>query len=280
MISTLRQQVLRPRFVRGVSQALANPAAWNQAPVQITKLPNGLRVATQETNGSFASTGLFIDAGVRSETAATAGATKVIEKLAFSGTEARNAAKLEMEVELMGAELSVEAGREHTKFLVVGGDVGHSVNILADIAANPGLDQFGANKDEIIRSLASGDAPTRSVIDDRLHQCAFRDCSLGRTAIGPFDGIDSLSSEQLKSYVRSNYTANNMVLAATGPVKHSDVVKFASESLEESRREGVLEVGRNLIFVVLSSSTGMTRWDQQRTSPWASRVCLGKVQMR
>merc|ERR1712137_1526028 len=114
----------------------------------------------------------------------------------------------------MGAELSIEAGREHTKFAVVGGDVRQSVDILADIAANPGIDHFGANKDEIVRSLASGDAPTRAVIDDRLHQCAFRDCSLGRTAIGPFDGIDSLSSEQLKSYVRSNYAANNMVLAA------------------------------------------------------------------
>lgn len=234
MISTLPQRVcerIRPRLTRGVAQALANPAAWNQAPVQITKLPNGLKVATQETAGGVSSTGLFIDAGVRSEDASTVGATRVIEKLAFTGTAKRDRSQLEREVELMGAELSVDAGREQTKFIVAGGDVKQNVNILADVVTSPGLGHYDTERDAIVRSLATGDAPTRAVIADRLHQCAFRDCSLGSTVIGPFDGIEHLSQEQLASYVDSNYTADKMVLVATGPVKHAEVVGLATDAL-------------------------------------------------
>jgi len=96
---------------------------------------------------------------------------------------------------------------------------------------NTPVGNLDKNKEEILRNLAESDQPTRTVIEDRLHLCAYRDCSLGLSATGPFDGIESLSSAHLSNYVNSNYTAENMVLVATGAVNHADLVKMAVASL-------------------------------------------------
>eukprot|EP00434_Breviolum_minutum_P004078 symbB.v1.2.003591.t1/scaffold202.1/size271277/2 len=42
-------RAVRPRLVRPVSQVLAEPMAWNQAPVVVTTLANGVKVASKET---------------------------------------------------------------------------------------------------------------------------------------------------------------------------------------------------------------------------------------
>merc|ERR1712137_238025 len=86
-------------------------------------------------------------------------------------------------------------------------------------------------RDEIIRNLEEKDENARDVIDDRLHQCAFRDCSLGFSRVGPFSGIENLTPGHLQSYIDSNYTADNLVVVATGQVNHADVVEMASKSV-------------------------------------------------
>ena len=50
------------------SLPVLKPASQLQAPeTQVTTLPNGLRVVTQETYGQAATLGLFVDAGSRFE---------------------------------------------------------------------------------------------------------------------------------------------------------------------------------------------------------------------
>merc|ERR1711972_1053440 len=75
------------------------------------------------------------------------------------------------------------------------------------------------------------DTATRSVIEDRLHLCAFRDCSMGFSAVGPFDGIDTLTSAHLQSYLGSNFSADKMVLVGTGAVDHASLVSAAETYL-------------------------------------------------
>ena len=61
--------------------------------LQVTTLPNGLRVATE--NVPFAETacvGVFIDAGSRYETDANNGSAHFLEHMAFKGTKVRHTA--------------------------------------------------------------------------------------------------------------------------------------------------------------------------------------------
>jgi processing peptidase subunit beta len=207
--------------------------AWNQSPVQVTTLKNGVRVATKQNFSEVASVGVFLDAGVRSETAETAGATHLVENLALSGTAKRSKDALEKEVESMGATLNFSSGREHSSYQLscFKSDLKQGVDMLGDLVTNVPVGNLAKNKDAILRNIEEGDQPTRAVIEDRLHLCAYRDCSLGLSAVGPFDGIGNLTTAHLQSYVSSNYTAGNTVLVATGAVDHAAVVSMAEASL-------------------------------------------------
>ena len=52
-------------------------------PLQITTLPNKIRVATESTPGHFSSVGLYIDAGSRYELPSISGASHFLDRMAF-----------------------------------------------------------------------------------------------------------------------------------------------------------------------------------------------------
>lgn len=215
---------------RCYTQTVAEPMTWNQSPAVVTTLPNGIKVATKETFGEVASVGVFLNAGVRDESAETAGAAHMIEQLALTGTAKRPRAKLVSDVESMGATLDLQVGREQTSYSmsVMKGDLKQGVDILADLVTGVPVGNLGKEKAEILRTLAETEVPTRAVMDDRLHTCAFRDYALGFSAVGPFDGIETLTDAHLKAFLDANYTASNMVIAAAGPVAHSELVQLAA----------------------------------------------------
>jgi len=220
---------MRPALRRVSTQTVAEPMTWNQAPAIVTTLPNGVRVASKETFGEVASVGVFLNAGVRDESAETAGAAHMIEQLALTGTSKRPRAKLENEVESIGATFNLNAGREQSSYTMslMKGDLKQGIDILGDIVTNCPLGNLGKEKEAILRRLAEREVPTRDVMDDRLHTCAFRDYALGFSAVGPFEGIENLTEAHLKAFVDANYTASNMVIAAAGPVAHAELVQLA-----------------------------------------------------
>lgn len=55
-------------------------------PIQITTLPNRIRVATEATPGHFSGVGLFVDAGSRYETPSTSGVSHFLDRLAFKAS--------------------------------------------------------------------------------------------------------------------------------------------------------------------------------------------------
>ncbi|CAE8608443.1 unnamed protein product, partial [Polarella glacialis] len=171
---------LRPRLSRGVSQALAEPMSRNQAPVMVTTLSNGVRVASKQSFSEASTVGIYLDAGVRNETRETAGATYLMEQLSLTGTAKRPMEKLESEIESMGGCLDVSYGREHSSFTmnVFNKDLAQGFDILTDMVTAPGFANLDRQKSAILRKLQESEHDTRQVIDDRLHTCAFRDYSL------------------------------------------------------------------------------------------------------
>lgn len=70
-------------LARNTLQARRLHASTPLPPVQITTLPNKIRVATESTPGHFSSLGLYVDAGSRYETASTSGVSHFLDRLAF-----------------------------------------------------------------------------------------------------------------------------------------------------------------------------------------------------
>jgi processing peptidase subunit alpha len=79
---------------------------------RITKLANGIRVASLPSPGShFQTLGVFIDAGTKYETASTAGFTHILDRMAFKSTKSYKSEDLVKEIEGLGGNIQAVSGK-------------------------------------------------------------------------------------------------------------------------------------------------------------------------
>merc|ERR1712093_714145 len=163
----------------------------------------------------------------------TNGTAHFLEHLAFKGTSNRTQQQLELEIENMGGHLNAYTSRENTVYYAkaFNADVPATVNILSDILQNSKLETSAINRerDVILRESEEVDKQLEEVVFDHLHATAFQGQPLGRTILGPKDNILSIQRDDLVNYIKTNYTADRMVLVGTGGVEHQKLVDLANQ---------------------------------------------------
>ncbi|KIP04244.1 hypothetical protein PHLGIDRAFT_129642 [Phlebiopsis gigantea 11061_1 CR5-6] len=194
--------------------------------------PGGLATESHP-HAQTATVGVWIDAGSRAETDQTSGTAHFLEHMAFKGTNKRSQHSLELEVENLGAHLNAYTSREQTVYYAKSfrKDVGQTVDIISDILQSSKLEKSAIERerDVIIREQQEVDKQMEEVVFDHLHAVAFRGQPLGRTILGPKQNILSINRDDLSNYIKTNYTADRMVLVGTGGVDHAELVKLAEQ---------------------------------------------------
>ncbi|ODV84135.1 hypothetical protein CANARDRAFT_29306 [[Candida] arabinofermentans NRRL YB-2248] len=218
------------------ARSLASAAVSAVPTTKTTVLKNGLTVATEEIPNSLTATvGVWIDAGSRADvTDSTSGTAHFLEHLAFKGTNTRTQLNLELEVENCGSHLNAYTSRENTVYYAksLRDDIPRAVDILSDILTRSKLEKIAIEKERpvIIRESEEVDKMYDEVIFDRLHEIVFKDQPLGRTILGPLENIRSITQQDLKNYIKTNYKGDRMVLVGAGAVKHEELVSLAQRS--------------------------------------------------
>jgi mitochondrial-processing peptidase subunit beta len=176
---------------------------------------------------------VWIDAGSRAETDKTNGTAHFLEHLAFKGTQKRSQSQLELEIENMGAHLNAYTSRENTVYYAkaFNNNVPATVDILADILQNSKLEPqaIERERDVILREQEEVDKQLEEVVFDHLHATAFQGQPLGRTILGPKENIQSINRNDLTNYIKTNYTADRMVLVGAGGIPHQQLVDLAEK---------------------------------------------------
>ncbi|KAF8955299.1 Metalloenzyme, LuxS/M16 peptidase-like protein [Flammula alnicola] len=227
----LKSAARNPRALRGFATAHNVPASPF---TEISTLSNGLTVATEaQPHAQTATVGVWIDAGSRAETDKTNGTAHFLEHMAFKGTGRRSQHALELEVENLGAHLNAYTSREQTVYYAKSfrKDVPAAVDIISDILQNSKLEApaIERERDVILREQQEVDKQLEEVVFDHLHAVAFQGQALGRTILGPKANILSIKRDDLASYIKTNYTADRMVLVGTGGVSHDELVELAKK---------------------------------------------------
>ncbi|KAL3526569.1 hypothetical protein ACH5RR_011225 [Cinchona calisaya] len=211
---------------------------------RVTTLPNGLRIATESNLACpTATVGVWIDAGSRFESDDTNGTAHFLEHMIFKGTERRTARELEEEIENMGGHLNAYTSREQTTYFakVLGNDVPKAMDILADILQNSKFEESKINRerDVILREMEEVEHQTEEVIFDHLHATAFQQTPLARTILGPADNIKTITKQHLKDYISTHYSAPRTVIAASGPVKHEEILELVKKLFTKLSPTGI-----------------------------------------
>ncbi|KAL1920048.1 uncharacterized protein VTP21DRAFT_1194 [Calcarisporiella thermophila] len=217
----------------GIAKQAVRPFASVASPsTRITTLENGLTVASEHNPNSEAATvGVWIEAGSRADPAGKSGAAYFLEHVAFKGSKSRSEQEILSLVGGKGAKLSARATREHSIYTgsALGQDVPAVVELLAEAVQQPALDQQTIEKERAAVLRLQDESATRldEVAFENAHSVAFQGYALANPITGTYEGVKSLTAEDLSAYIKQNHTADRMVLVGAGNVEHERLVDLA-----------------------------------------------------
>lgn len=264
------------------SEALTEPLAGRRpsvaAPlppqnVQVSKLPNGLVIASLENHSPLSSLGVFVKAGSRYETMENQGVSHVLRLAANLTTKGASAFKICRGVEAMGGSLSVTTSRETMVYSAeclrdhLDSLMEYLVNVTAAQEFRPWEVEDLASRVKTDKALAQ-QCPQIDVIE-KLHEAAYKN-ALSNSLYCPDYMVGRISPKQLHSFVEENFTTGRMALVGLG-VKHS-VLRQVGEGLLSVRsgagapvskavyRGGELRIHNNdsLVHSLIVSEGGVT----------------------
>lgn len=202
--------------------------------IQKTVLHNGLTVATDYIpNFETVSVGIFVKVGSVNETENLCGVSHFVEHMAFKGTERRTSLQISESIESAGGHMNAYTGKETTAFYakVLKSDIELAVDVITDIVQNSTFDraEFEVERGVIIQEIKqTNDTPDDVVFEIFQHKC-FENEALGRQILGNIANIKRFQPQDLKNYLKSNYSASKMILAASGNVNHDEFVRLAEK---------------------------------------------------
>ncbi|KAJ8253863.1 hypothetical protein COCON_G00204750 [Conger conger] len=208
-----------PRSSRSLTEPLAGlklpkGAAHPHQDAQVTRLPNGLVIASLETYSPASKIGLFVKAGSRYETTGNEGVTHMLRLAANLTTKGASAFKICRGVEAVGGSLSVTSSRENMIY---------SVDCLRD------------HVDTVMEYLINSESTDRCV-GNAACGC-LQECPV-QLLYCPDYMVGHVTSEQLHTFVQNNFTSARMALVGLG-VDHSVLRQVGEQFLNVRSGTGV-----------------------------------------
>ncbi|MBU8933136.1 MAG: insulinase family protein [candidate division Zixibacteria bacterium] len=203
-----------------------------ESTIRKSTLRSGLRVVTEKIPAVRSiSLGVWIDVGARYESPEENGLSHLIEHMLFKGTKDRTAKQIAEALESVGGSLNAFTSREQTCYTarVLDDQLEKAVDVLADLTCHAKLTPTDLRMEkkvicEEIKEVA--DTPT-----DRVHdvfaQTLWGDHPLGQPILGPTENVAHFQRQFILDYLKRNYVAGSILIAASGNVSHRRLVELA-----------------------------------------------------
>ncbi len=219
-------------------------------PIQVTRLPSGLLVATERMERvETVSFGAYVASGTRNERASENGVSHFLEHMAFKGTERRSAARIAEEIENVGGHINAYTAREQTAYYVklLKEDLALGADIIGDILTHSSFEPAEIERERgvILQEIGQANDTPDDIIFDHFQETAFPGQPMGRPTLGTDTLIRGMSRESLTGYMRQHYTTGNVVIAAAGNLRHEQVLDLVSSHFAglETRAPEAFEPG-------------------------------------
>jgi predicted Zn-dependent peptidase len=152
----------------------------------------------------------------------------------FKGSSNRTRVQLETEVENLGMQLNAYTSREHTVFHAqcFKKDTSKAVEILGDMISNSRFDKqsIEVERETITQELEETNKDFFETLMENVYFNTYREHMMGQPILGDLDNIKSITQDMVLDYYHRNYHGKNMVVVATGNVRHEDVVDMVEKN--------------------------------------------------
>ncbi|XP_036794834.1 cytochrome b-c1 complex subunit 2, mitochondrial [Oncorhynchus mykiss] len=241
--------------------------------VQVSKLPNGLVIASLENYSPVSSVGVFVKAGTRYETVENQGVSHVLRLAANLTTKGASAFRICRGVEAVGGSLSVTSSRETMVYSVecLRDHLDTVIEYLINVTMTPEFRPWEVDdltsRVKVDRALAH--QCSQIGVIEKLHEAAYKN-ALSNSLYCPDYMVGKVSGEQLQSFVQNNFTSARMALVGLG-VNHSVLRQVGEQFLSVRSGAGVagakavyrggelrVQNGAGLVHSLIASEGGVT----------------------
>ena len=214
---------------------------------QTTILKNGLKIITSiRPEIETVSLGIWVNTGSAYETNDINGVSHFVEHMVFKGTQKRNALQISEDIENVGGQTNAYTSREFTAFYakMLKSDIELAIDVIADFVAAPTFDENEMKKEKevVIQEIKQSIDTPDDAIFDLFEADAFKNLPIGRTILGPEETVRSFTPSVLRSYMKTHYSANNMVVTAVGNLDHDVFVKMVEERLGSYQEKSSFQI--------------------------------------
>lgn len=215
--------------------------------IRITNVRDDLRVITDPMQTvETASVGAWVEVGTRDEQRDINGVSHLLEHMAFKGTTRRSAREIMEEIEAVGGQLNAYTSRENTAYFakVLKEDTSLAIDLIGDILQNSTLDQSELDRERavVIQEIHQTNDTPDDIIFDQFQEVAFPDQPIGRPVMGTVSLIEGIQRETIKNYMEEQYSADRIVVAASGNVDHDKFVSSTEKTFTLPASENPHEV--------------------------------------
>ena len=243
-------------------------------------LPCGLRIiASVEPEAAVSYVGVGVRVGARDEGLRWHGLAHSIEHMLFKGTRLRSATQLIERMESVGAELNAYTTKEETMLYAIAPSryAARSLHILLDIATHSTFPQeeWAKEQEVILDEIHSYEDSPSELIFDEFEDQVFRPHSLGHAILGTEASVGRITVEVQRSFYRSHYRAERMVLFARGVLDMESLIAAAERVFVGEAEPLLLEAG-TLLALPLAAMKEARRVVRRRDTA-QSHVLLGRA---
>ena len=186
---------------------------------------NGVRLITETMDHvRSVSVGVWLTRGSRHEPIEHGGIAHFVEHMLFKGTTSRSAQDIAQEVDCLGGHLDAFTSKEYAGYYikVLDEHLPKAIDVLSDLVLNPAFAPADIEREKkvILEEIKMVEDTPDDLVHELFTQSFWDGHPLGRPILGSPESVDSLSSDVLRSYFDSTYTAGNLVIVAVGNVTH------------------------------------------------------------
>jgi len=191
-------------------------------PHTLHTLPNGLRALVLPLPQAVtASVSVFIATGSVHEPRALSGIGHVVEHMVFKGTAQRDAHRINLDAEQLGAEVNAHTDKDHSAFHMRGLPA-HALSfvpMLADLVLTPSFpaDELERERQVLLQEYAEDEDDPMSTAFRLFDHASYGRHPLGQPTIGQRANIERFQRADLARWVAQQFTAANTVVAMSGP---------------------------------------------------------------
>lgn len=208
-----------------------------------TTLPSGIRILSESVSSVRSiAVGVWVDSGSRNDPEFKEGISHFVEHAVFKGTTKRRMHQIASRMESVGGYLNAFTSKEHTCYLARALDsyLARGVDSVCDLVASPVFPEREIEKEKsvVLEEIKMYDDAPEEYITDRFESVIYPSQAIGRPIIGYPETVSGLKRQDLFDYVTRQYIPGQIVIAASGNLRHEALIKSVEKAFKDLRSTG------------------------------------------